>query len=217
MNEHRRLKIKIGNAELETDVPKNEVQPMYDLFVSILEGRRTSLFRQISRTNGKAFEQPPRMRGADRAGFASFPSDPNDPLKRVFELSDDGAILLKVLPKGPHQNVDAVILLLYGYHQLKKEERVLTTELMRAAGQSGIFLRTIAAVYAGNRGYMVRGGVRKGSYYALNTEGLAMAKEIMATILCRNTESTAASPVEPYLQSLPLRSRHAHGPSNELL
>ena len=56
-------------------------------------------------------------------------------LERVFDLRRDGIVILKVLPEGPAQCAHALLLLLYGYHQVKKEY-VLATELYRSAEQS---------------------------------------------------------------------------------
>jgi hypothetical protein len=64
-------------------------------------------------------------------------------LERVFDLRRDRLVILKVLPEGPEQCAHALLLLLHGYHQVKKEY-VLATELYRSAGQSGISIRGLA-------------------------------------------------------------------------
>ena len=115
-------------------------------------------------------------------------------LERVFDLRRDGIVILKVLPEGPAQCAHALLLLLYGYHQVKKEY-VLATELYRPAEQSGSSIRGLAKEYATNHRYVVQGGRGKGSNYSLNSEGLATAKEIMATVFER-TESAAAKIVD---------------------
>jgi hypothetical protein len=115
-------------------------------------------------------------------------------LERVFDLRRDGIVILKVLREGPAQCAHALLLLLYGYHQVKKEY-VLATELYRPAEQSGSSIRGLAKEYATNHRYVVQGGRGKGSNYSLNSEGLATAKEIMATVFER-TESAAAKIVD---------------------
>jgi hypothetical protein len=72
-----------------------------------------------------------------------------------------------------------------------QKEHVLATELYRSAEQSGISARGLAKEHARNHRYMVQGGRGEGSNYSLNREGLATAKEIMATVFER-TESAAA-------------------------
>jgi hypothetical protein len=42
-------------------------------------------------------------------------------LECVFDLRRDGIVILKVLREGPAQCAHALLLLLYGYHQVKKE------------------------------------------------------------------------------------------------
>jgi hypothetical protein len=115
-------------------------------------------------------------------------------LERVFDLRRDGIVILKVLREGPAQCAHALLLLLYGYHQVKKEY-VLASELYRSAEQSGISIRGLAKEYARNHRYVVQGGRGKGSNYSLNSEGLATAKEIMATVFER-TENAAAKIVD---------------------
>jgi hypothetical protein len=104
-------------------------------------------------------------------------------LPRIFDLREDGAVTLKVLPPtGPDTNADAMLLLLYGYRRLKNEDYVLATQLFRAAAQSGIPLRRPVNEYMRNSRFVIRGGQRKGSHYSLSSQGLAMAKEITARI-----------------------------------
>ena len=162
MSELRRLKMKFGNAEFEAEVAEDKVQPMYDQFLSILghEGRDTP-----SRARS---DEPPRRT-----------SDPGA-LARIFDLHDDGAVVLKVLPDGHDKEADAILLLLYGYRLLKNEECVMATQLFRAAEKSGISLRRPVKLCVQNSRFVTRNGQRKGSNYALNSHGLAMAKEITA-------------------------------------
>jgi len=193
MSEHRRLKIKFGDAEFEAEVPEGKVQPMYDRFLSILERRRASLFRRISATNVGSSNKS----STEEVGRNTFLcvhheiSAPDDPLlTRVFDLRQDGAVILKALPNGPARHADAMLLLLYGYHQLKNDRPISARELNWAAEQSGISLRRHSNGPSRNRPYLVRAGYGKGSNYRLNSEGLAVAKEIIAAVIER-TERAA--------------------------
>jgi hypothetical protein len=164
MSELRRLKMKIGNAEFEADVAEDEVQPMYDQFLSMLGHE--------DRTPKRAGSVEHFDRAYDRRA-----------LMRIFDLHEDGAVVLKVLPVGHDRETDALLLLLYGYRLLKSEECVMATHLFRAAKKSGISLRRPVYLYVRNSRFVIRNGQRKGSNYALNGDGLAMAKEITARIL----------------------------------
>jgi hypothetical protein len=186
MTEVRRLKMKIGEAEFEADVPENEVQPMYQQFLSMLERRSQAAVPLPA--SAKADHKPPieatiRAGSAAQAHQALGDTFDDTLLARIFELRQDGAVTLKVLPPtGPDTNADAMLLLLYGYRRLKNEDYVLATQLFRAAAQSGITLRRPVNAYMRNSRFVIRGGQRKGSHYALSSHGLAMAKEITARI-----------------------------------
>ena len=156
--------MKFGNAEFEAEVAEDKVQPMYDQFLSIL---------------GHAGRTP------KHAGSIEYPGKTFDQrvLTRIFDLHEDGAVVLKLLPEGHDKEADALLLLLYGYHVLKSEECVMATHLFRAAEKSGISLRRPVNLCARNGRFVIRNGQRKGSNYALNSQGLAMAKEITTRIL----------------------------------
>jgi len=166
MSELRRLKMKFGNAEFEAEVAEDKVQPMYDQFLSVLghEGRTPKPASSVEYP-GMALDQ--------------------DVLTQIFALHEDGAVMLKLLPDGHDKEADALLLLLYGYRLLKREECVMATHLFRAAEKSGICLRRPVNLSVRNSRFVIRNGQRKGSNYALNSHGLAMAKEITARILDR--------------------------------
>ena len=186
MTEFRRLKMKIGEAEFEADVPENKVQPMYAQFLFLLERRGQSVAQPIA-AGAEAHKLEPDIETTFRFGSSTEPlrSETFDQalLTRVFDLREDGAVTLKMLPNGPDKNADAMLLLLYGYRRLKNEECVLATELFRAAEWSGVALRRPAKEFVRNGRFLIRGGQRKGSHYSLNSQGLAMAKEIVAKML----------------------------------
>lgn len=76
-------------------------------------------------------------------------------LERVFDLRRGGIVILKVLPEGPAQCAHALLLLLYGYHQVKKEyfgDRTLSVR------RSGISIRGLAKEYARDHRYVVQRG-----------------------------------------------------------
>jgi hypothetical protein len=191
MTEFRRLKMKIGEAEFEADVPENKVQTMYAQFLFMLE-RRSRANVSLFDAGAEAHQQEPDIVATVRAGSSAEAIGETEyfgetfdqtSLTRIFDLRADGAVTLKVLPTGPDRGADAMLLLLYGYYRLKNEECVLATHLFRAAEQSGISLRRPANEYVRNGRFVNRGGQRKGSHYSLNSQGLAMAKEITAKMV----------------------------------
>ena len=166
MSEVRRLKMKFGNAEFEAEVAEDEVRLMYDQFLSILGHEERDTPKRTS-----SVEYP-------RKTF-------NQGLTQIFDLHEDGAIVLKLLPDGHDKEADALLLILFGYRLLKNEECVLATHLFRAVEKSGISLRRPVYLCARNSRFVIRNGQRKGSNYSLNSHGLAMAKEITARMLDR--------------------------------
>jgi hypothetical protein len=206
MTEIRRLRLKIGEVEFEAEVPENEVQPMFCQFLSMLGRRGQTPVRLASEADDHWHSG-----GRDAAGEATFRVESiveslgraldRSALTHIFEVRQDGAVTLKVLPTGPDQNADVMLLLLYGYYRLKNEEYVLATQLFRSAEQSGISIRRPAREYTRNAALIVRGGQRKGSHYSLNQQGLAMAQEISTRIIAASI-ATGRSPVDlPSIQS----------------
>src|SRR5579859_2147371 len=101
MTEFRRLKMKIGEAEFEADVLENEVQPMYFQFLSMLERRSQAPARHgvsfgadLPRPDVKIQSAEPRVFEAPSLTFHAEALD-RTALARVFDLRDDGAVILK--------------------------------------------------------------------------------------------------------------------------
>jgi hypothetical protein len=175
MAELRKVKMKIGDAEFEAEVPADSVQAMYDQFLGALQnrGQKGTASAPAPKVENGANEQQrqPLLGGLDEAVIA-----------RIFELRQDGIVALKVLPKGDDKDANALLLILYGYRRLKQEEDVLATQLLRAAEQSGIAIYRPAHALSGHERYIIRGGQRKGSTYALNNQGMAKAEEVATKI-----------------------------------
>jgi hypothetical protein len=191
MAEFRRLKMRIGEAEFEADVPENKVQPMYHQFLSMLERRNQTAgnpgtFAPVSPSpTATQTDRAPIVEVAVRSGPCVQPLDGTSDqalLMRIFDLREDGTVTLRMPPTGADASADALLLLLYGYYRLKNEECVLATQLFRAAAQSGFALRRSANEYARHSRLVVRGGHRKGSHYSLSSQGLEMVREITARI-----------------------------------
>src|SRR5262249_62062879 len=97
MTEFRRLKMKIGEAEFEADVPENKVQPMYAQFLFMLERRNQSVVRHLG-IDGRAPEQPEATAQLAPCTEPLGETVDGASLSRVFDLREDGAVTLKVLP-----------------------------------------------------------------------------------------------------------------------
>ena len=64
MTEFRRLKMKVGEAEFEADVPENKVEPMYAQFLFMLERRNQPVVRP-----NKAGAESDKREGDTQATF----------------------------------------------------------------------------------------------------------------------------------------------------
>ena len=78
---------------------------------------------------------------------------------------------------------DALLLLLYGYAQLRNQDQVLGTQLLRAAKQSGLNLERVDRALSKHESLLLKGGARKGTKYSLNNQGRTRAVEIMKAML----------------------------------
>jgi hypothetical protein len=184
MSEIRRVKMKFGDAEFEADVPEDRVQRMYDRFICTLQRRGRTFSRAIngSRTPGNTTHS---VTGTCTAESLTTPPESCDDgsLRHLFDLREDGGVILKVLPDGAEKGAEALLLILYGYRRLKNEDGVLATRLHRAAERSGVAIRWPAYELATYDRFVNRAGRRKGSTYSLNDQGLAIAQRISTKIL----------------------------------
>jgi hypothetical protein len=181
MTDTRKVRMKIGDAEFEADVPQDQVQSMYDRFLTLLE-RRPPERENDPEKPVISHPKPPRAHLSEQKKDQLDREVDDAQMSRIFELRQDGIVALRVLPNGNDRDADALLLLLYGYRRLKNEEHILATQLLRAAKYSG--LPSIDRI---DRGFgphlsrfVIRGGQRKGSTYTANNQGLAQAQEIAA-------------------------------------
>jgi len=171
-NDPKHIRMKIGDAEFEADVPSDEVvQQMYDRFLAAIEKRAP-----------EAASKKPPLSGDTKTTETPNGSEADGLVQRIFELRPDGFVALKMLPKGEQKEADAFLLILYGYRKLKGEETILGTHLLRAAEFSGLQAYRPAHALAVHERYVIRGGYKKGSTYALNNQGIVKAEEIAAKI-----------------------------------
>jgi hypothetical protein len=189
MTELRRIRMKMGDAAFEADVPEDRVQPMYDKFIAVLECR-SQIPRRMYCQNGHApntktfvpYADATRSDPEESVSAAEMVSaeDVRDRsgLMRIFDVHLDGLVILKILPQGDGKEAEALLLILYGYRRLKNEEDVLATRLLRAAKHSGVIVNRAAPKLATHDRFVVRGGHRKATTYSLTLLGLAMAQEI---------------------------------------
>jgi len=169
MADNHRIKLKIGDAEFEAEGAPDAVQAQYESFLAALAAVPTKSAKPKSLAERDAFVPD---------------TEYDDALNnRVFELREDGLVVLRVQPTTDQREADALAMILYGYRRLKNEEHVLATQLLRAARQSGLGIdRVDRAIGAYPPRFVLRGGQRKGTTYTLTTQGAARAEEVIAQL-----------------------------------
>jgi hypothetical protein len=167
-----KVRVKIGDAEFEAEGSEETVREQYSSFLAALPA---------------AAQASTKAKGADQStpdqDAASRDNSPEDAswgalLARAFK-DEDGIVSLRLHPKGDNRDADALLMIIYGYHALKQVREVPTTHLGRSAAQTGLGLDRIDRVMAKNEPYCMKGGERKGTYYALNNPGTKRAKELL--------------------------------------
>jgi hypothetical protein len=135
MTEIRRVKMKFGDAEFEADVPEDRIQLIYDRFIGTLRQHCRTHFEPIGGDGRTPAHADCPAIGADTVerltGIPEFIDDGS--LRRLFDLHEDGVVILKVLPVGAGRGAESLLLILYGYRRLKNKDGVLATQLHRAA------------------------------------------------------------------------------------
>jgi hypothetical protein len=172
MNDTRHVRMKIGDAEFEADVPADSVQSMYDRFLAAVEKKPAVAPAGAGAPVNPAKPNEQRPPGAVDEAF----------LARVFELRPDGFVTLRALPRGEERDADAFLLILYAYRRLKNEERILGTQLLRSAELSGITNARPGDALNAHESLVIRSGLKKGRTYQLNNPGVVRAEEIAARI-----------------------------------
>lgn len=162
MADVRHVRMKFGDAEFETDVPESQVEFMYARFLE------------------KIGSIPPPKTGGKFIDPADKPTIDETQLGRIFEVKQDGIVTLRRLPKSENQEADAFLLMLYGCRKLKQQEEVLATNLLAAAAYLGLKTYRPAHALAEYESYVIRGGLKKGSWYGLTTQGVLKAEEVLA-------------------------------------
>ena len=180
-----KIRLKVGPHEFEAEGPPEAIQEQYQAFLKVIGGYLTLAVAPPPEPP----EKPP-LKGSEvgkvpdpENGVTSQPVD-RDTLRRVF--TDKGPLLsLLALPKTETSEADALLLLLYGYHEMRQSEYPVTgVRMMQAAKQSGLHSvdridRTIDA----HEKYVNVAGSRRGRKYSLNNQGLLKAQEIMKVVL----------------------------------
>jgi hypothetical protein len=178
--ETSKIKLKLGDFEFEYEGDADEGKNALAAFLGAASA---------ARANASSPAPPPApnavadvVKQPDGNGSPPPPQSDGMPLKRVF-AEKDAVISLLALPKTANTDGDALLLLLYGYQELKSSEYPVTgVRLMQAAKQSGLQLGRIDRTMLSNEQFVLSAGAKRGKRYHLNNLGIAKAKEIINAI-----------------------------------
>lgn len=184
MDGNAKLRVKVGDAEFDAEGPPDLIKEQYQAFLEAVRASPAPTPAQPA-----ALMQPapqPGTAGTASNGVSTPPADQmlSAMLKRVFR--DAGPVIsLLALPKSKNAEADALLLLLYGYQELRKGEYPVTgVRLMQAAKQSGLHqIKRADRTISMNEPYIMAAGAHRGRKYSLNNQGVTRAEEIIREII----------------------------------
>ena len=163
-----RIKIKLGDAEFEAEGTEESVQSQYEMFLAAMQSRSVAPTPSVAEIKQQDQTPPPAFT--------------DNLIARIFELRPDDVVALRALPKGQDKDADALLLLLYRLQEAKE----------RGACASHTSAQSLVVFWHSRlstgpcpcpvQQYIIRGGQKKGTTYALNNRGIAKAEEIAARV-----------------------------------
>jgi hypothetical protein len=182
MSEPYKVRIKIGDAEFEAEGEKATVDAQFAVFMAAMSAQ------PAAKPSAATPATPPADNGGNGDEGNGAPEPSQDGvldaalLRKAFSNAKD-MVSLNALPKSTTKESDTLLMLLYGFAELKGQDMVLGTQLIRAARQSGITLERVDRAISKYESLLLKGGQRKGQRYGLNNQGKKRAKEMITELL----------------------------------
>ncbi len=181
-----KLRVKIGQHEFEAEGPEESVKAQFQAWKDLLESAPTAVRAPAASAADPSTRSavhttdahlvPPQTEGPSRSAGNGL-SD--EDLGHVFqEDKEKQLVTLRVLPTGEDRHSDGLLLLLYGFRQIRQQHEVKVTSLKAALQSSGSAPDRIdrAAVPYIRAGYLMKSGSGKGGKYRLTNKGVAKAE-----------------------------------------
>lgn len=170
-----RLKVRLGAHEFEAEGPETAVKEQFSLF---LEAVNSAPEPKAANGTTKQIADEVVDSGRDRADNGSA-SEIDGLWNRAYKIDGD-QISLNVLPQTKAQSADSLMLIVYGFQKLLRQESVKATDVTESAKQSGLRIdrldRSLPNEYSQ---FIIKGGSGKGTRYRLNNRGLTYAQEML--------------------------------------
>jgi hypothetical protein len=162
------IRVKIGGDEFEASGTEQSVKEQYSLFLSARSTAPSLPARRVDL--GDVPPPPPPELGI-----------PPETVQMVFSVRGE-SVSLNALPRGENADADALIMLLWGFAQLRNTTAVTAGVLMAAARTSGLQLDRIDRVLSSQQMYVLRAGAKRGTRYSLTNPGRQYAANLIATL-----------------------------------
>ena len=191
MPDVHKLSVKLGTAEFTAEGSEQTIKEQFGQFLAALQAAPPTpppptppppKTPELPATEQKLADAIP---GGNGNGNGTTPlMEPDQAtLDRVFHVGDKDHVSLRVLPRTPNADADALVLILYGFYKLAQRTDVFAPTLMACAKQSGIQIDRSDRVISVNQQYINTAGARRGKRYSLNNRGQSFAQGLLREIL----------------------------------
>lgn len=165
-----RLKMKIGDYEIDAEGPEELVQARLDAF--------TELVKLVTALKTAEPEKPARTQDQD--------TSPRDPQNNDTEIDNDIGHIMQAenrvvsLTVPPESVADAALLILFGQKVMRDNNSVTGAEVIDGIRMSGQNVDRVDRLLqkAADAGEIISVGQKRGKRYRLTNRGVAKAREI---------------------------------------
>ena len=184
--ENLKLRIKVRDCELEAEGPQTFVHEQFEAFKQLLADMTqkpvlSELRDETDRVPSQELSSPPRFPHEQ----ALPKNSPAAALQKLLAWNDrTQQVTCAVIPEGHLRTADTVLLLLWGYQELRGLSEISAMILnrgLKSAGFSQFRLDRIMTPYLKDR-LVLRSGVGKGGRYRLTTRGVEKAQDLVQTL-----------------------------------
>jgi hypothetical protein len=162
-----RLRVKIGPYEMEAEGPREFVEEHYSSF-----SERIPQNTQLATIPSEPLPQVPSGIPVESAYSAIF-------------SAEGRFVTLTAKPSGKDQELEGLLLILFGHKEMKGSDLVSADELLFGLKQSGFGIDRAdrLASRAEDAGLITKTGIRRGTRYRLTNPGSDRARSIAQTLI----------------------------------
>ena len=184
--ENLKLRIKVRDCELEAEGPQTFVHEQFEAFKQLLADMTqksvlSELRDETDLVPSQKLSSTPRFPHEQ----ALPKNSPAAALQKLLAWNDrTQQVTCAVIPEGHLRTADTVLLLLWGYQELRGLSEISAMILnrgLKSAGFSQFRLDRIMTPYLKDR-LVLRSGVGKGGRYRLTTRGVEKAQDLVQTL-----------------------------------